>query len=60
MFTNYRNNKHQHKKNGKQGNKIQTTIMNVNNDVYLYRDFEKTKSRIFAFKSIHQTVYSAI
>ena len=31
--------------------------MNVSNDVYIYRDFEKAKSEMFAFKDIPETVY---
>ena len=52
-----------HKNNGKQVNKNTTTNatrINMNNDVYIRRDFEKAKSWTFAFKHIHQTVYSAI
>ena len=32
--------------------------MNVNNDVYIYRDLQK--SRTIDYKNIHQTVYVAI
>ena len=31
--------------------------MNVNNDVYRFRDFKKGKSWTYAFNNIHQTVY---
>ena len=31
--------------------------MNGNKDVYIYRNFEKAKSRVFDFKFINQTVY---
>ena len=34
--------------------------MNKNNNVCIYGDFEKAKSRTFAFKNIYQTVYPAI
>ena len=34
----------------------QTTIMNVNNNVYNYKDFEKAESRTFAFNNFHQTL----
>ena len=35
-------------------------IMNLNNDVSIYRDFEKAKLWTIAFKNIHQTVDVAI
>ena len=37
-----------------------TTIVNVNNDVYTYRAFKKAKTWTHAFRNIHQTVYPAI
>ena len=30
--------------------------MNVNNDVYIYRDIDKVESQSFAFKNIHKSV----
>ena len=34
--------------------------MNINSDVYIYRDFEKMNSWTFAFKNIYHTIYSAM
>ena len=36
----------------------QTTVMK--HDVYIYRDLDKAKLRIFVFKNIYQTLYFAI
>ena len=37
-----------------------TTRINVNNYVYICRDFEKAKSLTFGLKNIHQAADSAI